>query len=29
LPGLGGRREWGATANEYGVSFCDYENILD
>lgn len=29
LLGLGGRGEWGATANEYGVSFCGYENILD
>ena len=29
MPGFGGRGEWGATANEYGVSFCGYENILD
>lgn len=29
LPGFGGRGEWGATANGYGVSFCGYENILD
>lgn len=29
LPGTKGRREWGATASGYGVSFWGAENVLE